>query len=368
MDPARRVLPGVLRACRAADTPAALLSGLQAALASHVPADRWCALTLDPATSLPTGGVHEQGVSASRVPRLLELEFGSDDVNPLAQLARRRSSVATLSQATRGRNEVSARYREVLTPDGLGHELRAVFRDGHGAWAALVLLREKSSPDFTPADVALVASLNDAVTRALRRLLLLEEMKAQAQPEAPALLLLEQTASGELRVMHAGGAAQAWMAEIEDGNTLDLPYAIYSVAQRARANGAALARLRTRGARWLTVHAERAGAQAVSVILQPSRPHEIAQVLAAAYGLTRREAEVARLVAAGCSNPEIASLLFLSRYTVEDHLKHVYEKLSVGSRSELVSRLFFDQYLPRTTAPVSLDAQGWFRRSADPSD
>ena len=27
-----------------------------------MPADRWCAMTLDPATSLPTGGVHEQGL------------------------------------------------------------------------------------------------------------------------------------------------------------------------------------------------------------------------------------------------------------------------------------------------------------------
>ena len=83
-------------------------------------------------------------------------------------------------------------------------------------------------------------------------------------------------------------------------------------------------------------------------------------MLAAAYGLTTREAQVARLVAAGCANPEIATLLFVSRYTVEDHLKHVYEKLAVKSRSELVSRLFFDQYLPRTKADPSLDGQGWF--------
>ena len=88
--------------------------------------------------------------------------------------------------------------------------------------------------------------------------------------------------------------------------------------------------------------------------------HEIAQVLTGAYALTPREAEVARLVAAGCSNPEIAGLLFVSRYTVEDHLKHLYEKLGVNSRSELVSRLFFDQYLPRTQAGMGLDGTGWF--------
>lgn len=98
----------------------------------------------------------------------------------------------------------------------------------------------------------------------------------------------------------------------------------------------------------------------ISLIVQPSRPHEIAQVLSGAYALTPREAQVARLVAIGCSNPEIAELLFVSRYTVEDHLKKLYAKLAVNSRSELVSRLFFDQYLPRTMAAMKLDAQGWF--------
>jgi DNA-binding CsgD family transcriptional regulator len=130
----------------------------------------------------------------------------------------------------------------------------------------------------------------------------------------------------------------------------------------AGGNGHAVARLRTRAGRWLTAHAESVGGQdkEISLIVQPSRPHEIAQVLSGAYALTPREAEVARLVAAGCSNPEIAGLLFVSRYTVEDHLKKLYTKLAVNSRSELVSRLFFDQYRPRSMAGLALDARGWF--------
>ncbi len=97
-----------------------------------------------------------------------------------------------------------------------------------------------------------------------------------------------------------------------------------------------------------------------SLILEPSRPHEVAQVLASAYGLTPREAQVVGLVASGRANAEIGQLLHVSRYTVEDHLKHVYEKLSVRSRAELVSKLFFDQYLPRAEAGVPVGANGWF--------
>ncbi len=358
MDKAQRVLRRVTEACRAADSPASLLSAVQQALSREVPVDRWCAMTLDPATALPTGGVHESGLTPTRVPRLLELEFLTGDVNALADLARSRSPAATLSAATGGRNERSARYREVLAPDGIAHELRAVFRDGSGPWAALVLMRGTDVSDFGAHDLGLLAAVSDSVTRALRRLLLLAEIDAHAHPDTPSLLLLQGEAT--LSIAHASASSRQWLEQIDDGTSAEIPYALYSLAMRARIDGHAVARLRTRSGRWLTAHAEVAGSGTISLILQPSRPHEVAQVLAAAYGLTTREAQVARLVAAGCANPEIATLLFVSRYTVEDHLKHVYEKLAVKSRSELVSRLFFDQYLPRTKADPSLDGQGWF--------
>jgi ATP/maltotriose-dependent transcriptional regulator MalT len=50
-------------------------------------------------------------------------------------------------------------------------------------------------------------------------------------------------------------------------------------------------------------------------------------------GLTAREAEVLRLVAAGRSNREIATALVISEHTVARHLQNMYVKLSVSSRS-----------------------------------
>jgi pimeloyl-ACP methyl ester carboxylesterase/DNA-binding CsgD family transcriptional regulator len=53
--------------------------------------------------------------------------------------------------------------------------------------------------------------------------------------------------------------------------------------------------------------------------------------------LTAAEIDVSRLVAEGLSNPDIARKLFVSRYTVESHLKHIFTKLSLSSRAELAA-------------------------------
>ncbi|MET8993958.1 response regulator transcription factor [Amycolatopsis sp. NPDC004169] len=52
--------------------------------------------------------------------------------------------------------------------------------------------------------------------------------------------------------------------------------------------------------------------------------------------LTRREAEVVRLVAAGRSNTDIAQALVVSESTVKTHLHRAMRKLDVSSRSEMV--------------------------------
>ena len=59
-------------------------------------------------------------------------------------------------------------------------------------------------------------------------------------------------------------------------------------------------------------------------------------------GLTPQEEAIARLVAEGRSNKEIADVLVLSPKTVAYHLSHVYAKVGVRSRSQLLARRPFD--------------------------
>ena len=54
------------------------------------------------------------------------------------------------------------------------------------------------------------------------------------------------------------------------------------------------------------------------------------------YGLTKRELEIAGLIAEGKTNGDIASVLYISETTVKKHVSNIFEKTGVARREELV--------------------------------
>jgi DNA-binding CsgD family transcriptional regulator len=164
----------------------------------------------------------------------------------------------------------------------------------------------------------------------------------------PGLLLLDDEDGIEM----ANDAAGVWLDELRDDGQR-LPLVVTAVAQRAReiASGdsevAAAARVRAASGRWVLVRGSvlcNGSRDRTAVTLEAARTHELAPLVVAAYGLTPRERRVTELVAQGLSTAAIAARLHLSAFTVQDHLKSVFEKLGVSSRGELVARLFVDHY------------------------
>lgn len=74
-------------------------------------------------------------------------------------------------------------------------------------------------------------------------------------------------------------------------------------------------------------------AEATAVTTAPAEDHPSAAAEPAAPGLTQRETEVLRLLAAGHSNRAIAETLCLSERTVENHVLHILTKLDLPSRT-----------------------------------
>lgn len=334
--------------------------------------DRWCGLLLDPATLLNTGGYHEQGLPFDVLPALVQIEVGEPDVNAMPALSQSRAGVSTLDRATDGRPEDSRRFREVLGPVGLGRELRAVLRDRGSVWGGLVLFRSTEDPDFSDADLALVSKVSAELARAVRRCLLHGEQAHRDDPDGPGIAVLGVDGT-HVEVEMTSRAASRWLDDVPDGHIQPsgTPLTVVSLAQRALRSptSAADIRLRGRSGQWLTLYAEaldgsaagvRPTAGRVSLVIEPTRPHELAEVIADAYALTPREREVARLVVSGHTNREIATLLWLSPYTVQDHLKAIFTKLDVHSRAQLTSRMFFDQYAPRQAVGTPLGGDGWY--------
>ena len=68
-----------------------------------------------------------------------------------------------------------------------------------------------------------------------------------------------------------------------------------------------------------------------------------------AVPLSPREEEIVRMVARGCTNRMIASVLDISEWTVGTHLRRVFSKLEVNSRAAMVARLFDESHRPAST-------------------
>lgn len=153
--------------------------------------------------------------------------------------------------------------------------------------------------------------------RGLRRLL-------AAEPDAERIA----TASGSLALRIAGLRRSTGKSQADE--PLDVGQA--EVMTRA-------ARYQLRGAFLPRALFDRHAAIAVCVDrLTPIPPDP--STLRHRFGLTRRQAEVAQLLALGLSKPQVAARLRISGHTVRSHGEQIFLKLNVHTRGEFMNRIF----------------------------
>jgi DNA-binding CsgD family transcriptional regulator len=309
-----------------------------------MPVDAVFFAAADPATLLFTGAAAEDPLAAATA-QFLDNEFGQHDVNKFQSLAVGAQHVATLDAATCGQRAASARYREIMSPLGLGDELRAALVTPAGCWGYLCLHRADSPHGFTPAEVRLLSRLAPHLGNGCRHSLTVPHRDPVAAA-APGIVVLHP----DLTIAAITGEAERWLACIADHrpDLGRLPVAVYTVAARlqsidsgtARPDAAPTVRVPSTTGGWLLIHASRLHSSAgsdIAVIIEPAHPSSAAPLLLSSLGLTPRERDVALLVLRGASTQAIGAELHLSAHTVKDHLKSIFDKTGVRSRRDLVA-------------------------------
>jgi DNA-binding CsgD family transcriptional regulator/GAF domain-containing protein len=341
---------------------------LTARLRRTIDVDAACWHTLDPETllmtsdaseDLVTSGVYTAEEAQAAGVGIIASEYLSADVNSFATLARRRVPASTLSAATRGRLEKSARYRDVLEPTGIPHELRGAFASRGRTWGAVHLARTEGQPDFNGRDVKALARIAPAVADGIRASLRFDA--ARRGETGPGMIVLGPR--DEVELMTA--PVRELLTELQRASSSEetIPSALLAVAHSARvAKRACTVAVPGRNG-WMTVHASlpegHAGGR-VAIVIDRAAGAQSTALRLETYGVTAREREVAALIAQGCSNAEIAAALVISPYTVQDHIKSLFEKTGVNARRELVARIFLDDYLPQLMVHAPLTSSGGF--------
>jgi DNA-binding CsgD family transcriptional regulator len=357
-----RTFSEVKRLCCAGLDELALLDEVIERLRRVVPFEAYCASTLDPASGLITRALAEEMGGADEAAVFFERLY-FEHHQSVRRMADIHQSVALLSETTGGDLERSTRYLEYLRPLGLAYEMCGAFTSGGYLWGSMDLIRESGSPDFMPREVNLLRRIaphlgNGLKMAALRMQTPLEE----GGTDVPGVLTLDYQGS----VIQHTPAAERWLQDLEDLGPRwrewdGLPRALRTVVlllrralspERERDEESIPSlRARTRSGRWLTLYGSLTEATPerraeTVIIIEPTKPEELLPFSMAAYGLSPREEELAKLVVRGLSTSRISRTLFISEHTVQNHLRSVFEKVGVGSRGELVKRLFFDNLYP----------------------
>jgi DNA-binding NarL/FixJ family response regulator len=327
-------------------------------LRAALPVDALLMAATDPDTLLGLGAGVVHGMPHTVCAPFWEYEFEVPDFNKFSDLARAPRQAADLHAATGGRPQRSARWRELQTQMDAGAELRATFNAGGRGWGLLHLNRAETARGFGDEEVAFVETIAPIVGRALR-LSLISHPAGSATGRGPGMAIVD----GSHRLVSATPEALAWFEDLQSVYRLpdatlgrDVPSEVIVAAQQARARAvggvdatATRTRARTRGGVWVLIHASclhaaDGPAADAAVVIEPAKASEVAPLIVEVYELTPREVDVTRTLARGLTTIEIARELHLSRYTVQDHLKSVYEKVGVSSRGELVAKMFADHY------------------------
>lgn len=245
-------------------------------------------------------------------------------------------------------------YRRFLQPSDIAHVVGVAIPFCSVLGRELLCLgfhRSCASMPFGGREIALLDRLGAAVASTLTGLAALEALplsatlieQLAAPPRGAGFLVLDE----DLIVLHASGEAvrELGIEQLDAGTHASLLGALRQrlLLQPPRGGDPAQHFTLRRHDDGIAVAVTALAVATINgsrlIVSTKAQPAAAVDEDCRGLGLSRREIEVARLVCAGCGNCEIAQLLGISIRTVENHLRAIYSKVGVHSRTRLAARL-----------------------------
>ena len=299
---------------------------------------------LDPGSFLVTGvyGPECEIDTAAQ----MRWEYVDEDVNKSLDVVRNPRGVQTLDEVTNGDPWLSPIYRDYMHDHDLAQEMLVALRTTDGqVWGTVRLNRPKALAAFDESDRDLVRLAAPLLAEGIRRGLLADADCDVPSPGAPGLVVVDTARRG--RGFERQRRGVALVAARRDGR---VSFPCRSTRRRSLLSGGGTTRWyfvcgssMGGGQRCTGLRNELGLAETVSVIIGSPDIEPLSPVMAAIYGLSAREQQVVELVLRGHATQRIALRLRVSPYTVQDHLRHIFAKVGVASRGELVASLFLER-------------------------
>jgi DNA-binding CsgD family transcriptional regulator len=255
-------------------------------------------------------------------------------------------------------------YNDFLKPQDIHDQLTIYLTSGNRFLGVTSIFRPENSPCFSYADKAKASLLAPFLTAALERAvslkknLELEQTICSIAPDLPyeGILILDRS----LTPIYYNDAAHRILSCIHrlDGQHRSFPYdlpenlhnaakellvAVINSPPHRSGTGIDLILSTANHAKKVVAHLRAIihddHGPKILISINPQKKHLNFDTALRKQSISPRELDLVHLLAEGKKNSEIAEALFISEYTVENHLRSIYRKMDVKNRTALVHKL-----------------------------
>ncbi|RCW73247.1 helix-turn-helix transcriptional regulator [Saliterribacillus persicus] len=298
--------------------------------------DASCIRTVDPNNLLTTGALTDEVIEKIH-PQLFVNEYLDQDIHSQYELASSSIPIKVLSHSTN--SEKSKRLQEILFPAGFKSEMRMAFVTGGQCYGFASLYRRDLA--FNSNDVNKIRKQVKEIASIIRKHVLRVTNKAKPFTIQPMLIM-----SSSFTILYQNQQAKSWLHQLSKQEDLlidQIPRSIRAIffqVLKNRKNHSNTIMIDSEGelyaleAALLTDHED----EMVIVIKKgPITNGDWFSYLIKCYQWTAKESEIIRYIIKGDTTNEIADQLSISPYTVQDHLKSIFLKTNINSRSKLTN-------------------------------